>query len=178
MFTPSNAGFIVVHIPSLRNSCSALCQVSNRRLHAVAACPGPHREARAVDKQGAQTVRKCRIRCAYNKFQLRPHSTAARHRGAKSPLLPAVASLKLVVAQADMDDRSDILGGQLHVARPDPIFVLSGPSFSGTMFYGILLIAVFAGLYSLTPHYRQYQEQRYRRYASVALRECKNLQTD
>ncbi|EKM59777.1 uncharacterized protein PHACADRAFT_170387, partial [Phanerochaete carnosa HHB-10118-sp] len=61
-----------------------------------------------------------------------------------------------------MDDRSDILGGQLHVARPEPLFALSGPTFSGTIFYTFLLLAVVAGLYSLTPHYRQYQEHRHR----------------
>ncbi|GJE84522.1 hypothetical protein PsYK624_005980 [Phanerochaete sordida] len=62
-----------------------------------------------------------------------------------------------------MDDRSDILGGQLHVARPEPLFALSGPSFTGILFYGLILIAAAAGLYTYTPHYRQYQEQRHRR---------------
>ena len=98
------------------------------------------------------------------RIQLRHFSSAARHCDANSLLLPPVASLPSIVAQVGMDDSSDILGGQLNVAREEQLLSASGFSFSSLFFYSILAIASLYGLQFLYPHYRQFQEKRYRKF--------------
>lgn len=63
-----------------------------------------------------------------------------------------------------MDDSSDILGGQLNVARQDSLFSWSGLSFTSLFTATIAVLAAFYGLQLVYPHYRQYQEKRYRKY--------------
>lgn len=65
-----------------------------------------------------------------------------------------------------MDDSSDILGGQLHVARHSSFFSFSSFTFTGLFSASILVLAAFYGLQLLYPHYRQYQEKRYRKCVS------------
>ena len=65
-----------------------------------------------------------------------------------------------------MDDSSDILGGQLNVAREDTLSVTPGPSLLSLFLYAIVAIASVYGLQLVYPYYRQFQEKRYRKYVA------------
>ena len=105
-------------------------------------------------------------RDVYQDFQLR-HIASPCALVARNLLLPPVASLTPVVAQDDMDDSADILGGQLNVVREDELLLRPDFGFSRLFLYGIIAIASAYGLRLLYPHYRQFQERRYRKYVDL-----------
>ena len=65
-----------------------------------------------------------------------------------------------------MDDSSDILGGQLHIAKHDAYHLLPNVAFSDQLLVlGAVVVLVFS-LQHLYPTYKQYQERRYRKYVA------------
>lgn len=96
-------------------------------------------------------------------FQLRRYSAARHTEREISPCSRPPRHSRSSSGIGDMDDSSDILGGQLNVARPDTLLPWFTPSFTGLLFIATIAVAAFYGLQFLGPHIRLYQEKRYRK---------------
>lgn len=62
-----------------------------------------------------------------------------------------------------MEDASDILGGQLHVAQHGAHQPLAGLAFSDLLYYFLITISLGLAAYFLHPFYSQLRDRRYRK---------------
>ena len=102
-----------------------------------------------------------------NPYKLRQLYKACATTDARSSFSPArrvtPPTRPLVVAQHDMEDHSDILGGRLNIARHDTSLSWTELTPTRILFYTLMTTTLAFAVHFLYPYYRQFQEKRYRK---------------